>query len=111
MAGEAAPRIKVSLVYALPDRCWQATLSLAEGSTLAEAIEASGLLDAFPDLDRSSLAQAGIHGRLCPAGHRLSEGDRIEVLRPLFFDPLESRRRRARRRQRLALNSSQGTAT
>jgi len=101
MADSTASRITVSLVYALVDQSWQVTVELADGSTVAEAIAASGLHDAFPELADTEQHQVGIHGRLCSSSHRLSEGERIEILRPLQYDPLESRRRRAQHRRRL----------
>jgi putative ubiquitin-RnfH superfamily antitoxin RatB of RatAB toxin-antitoxin module len=40
-----------------------------------------------------------VYGERCDARRVLREDDRVELYRPLVFDPLESRRRRAAHRQ------------
>ncbi len=65
------------------------TLALPEGSTIADAIARSGW-DLPPDL------VAAVWGKARPASHRLCDGDRLELLRPLLVDPMEARRRRQR---------------
>ncbi|MEX0951997.1 MAG: RnfH family protein [Gammaproteobacteria bacterium] len=86
--------LHVEVVYALRDDVSCVSLTLASGSTLGQAIEASGLLQKFTgiDLDRN---RVGIFGKLYPLDHVLSDGDRVEIYRPLLVDPKESRRRRA----------------
>lgn len=79
--------MKIEVVRALPAKASVVTVQLDEGATVAEAIAASGLTGtAF-----------GIFGKSVPAGHRLRDGDRVEIYRPLKMDPKEARRRRARR--------------
>jgi putative ubiquitin-RnfH superfamily antitoxin RatB of RatAB toxin-antitoxin module len=39
--------------------------------------------------------EIGVYGRRCEADTPLCDGDRVEIYRPLNFDPMESRRRRA----------------
>lgn len=85
-----AERVRVEVAYALPQRQWLVALDLPAGATAADACEASGLathVDGEPDL--------GIHGRACAPQTPLRDGDRVELYRPLGFDPKESRRRRA----------------
>ena len=101
MAAADASRIIVEVVYALPDRCWRADLKLAPGSTLGDAIAASGVLEAFPELVVEH-CQAGVFGRLRGLGEVLAAGDRVEIYRPLTMDAKERRRLRvlaARRRK------------
>jgi putative ubiquitin-RnfH superfamily antitoxin RatB of RatAB toxin-antitoxin module len=81
-------------VYALPGRQALRELILAEGSTVADAVRASGLLEEFPEIDLS-LNRVGIYGRLAPLDAPLRDRDRVEILRPLRFDPKELRRARA----------------
>lgn len=64
-------------------------LALPEGSTIADAIASSGW-DLPPDL------VSAVWGRAREASHRLCNGDRLELLRPLRVDPMEARRRRHR---------------
>jgi len=42
----------------------------------------------------------GIFGKRVDLDHRLAEGDRVEIYRPLAMDPKEARRQRALKRKR-----------
>ena len=85
----------VAVCYALPDACFLVQLDVAAGTTIAEAIAASGVLVRFPEIDLAR-NKLGLFGKLKPADTVLRDGDRIEIYRPLQADPMESRRRRAR---------------
>ena len=89
------PKQSVSVCYALSDASFLVQLDVAPGTTIAQAIAASGVLSRFPEIDlgRNKL---GLFGKLKPADTVLRDGDRIEIYRPLQADPMESRRRRAR---------------
>jgi putative ubiquitin-RnfH superfamily antitoxin RatB of RatAB toxin-antitoxin module len=92
--------LRVHLVYASgPGQAWTQTLDLPPGSTLAQAVSASGFAQRFPGYDLACL-QAGIYGQRCEPERELADGDRVEIYRPLVFDPMESRRRRAQHRQK-----------
>jgi len=69
-------------------------LELPEGSTLWQAVQASGLLQRYPELAREP--GMGIWGRRQPADARLRDRDRVELYRPLKVDPKEARRQRYR---------------
>lgn len=99
MATDGGKVIQIQVIYALPGHIWRHTLELPAGATAQQALEASGLLQTYPEL-ADSPPPMGIHGRVCQAGQVLQEGDRLEIYRPLVFDPMESRRRRAQHRQR-----------
>lgn len=45
------PDIRVEVVYALPERQYLRTVSLVVGSTVEDAINASGLLELRQDID------------------------------------------------------------
>jgi len=93
-------RISVEVVYAAsPQQIWRRQLEVQTDATVAQALEFSGIYQAFPSL-ATHTPVVGIFGRRCALNHRLSAADRIEVYRPLVFDPMESRRRRIRHRQR-----------
>ncbi|HEX9183027.1 MAG TPA: RnfH family protein [Burkholderiales bacterium] len=64
-------------------------LALQEGATVRGALAAAGV---------RAEHGAAIYGRRVPLDTKLTDGDRVEVLRPLAADPKEARRRRARRR-------------
>ena len=82
--------MKVEVVLAWPRRFESAWLELAEGATVGEAIERSGLA-------MEGVAAIAVHGVRVERDAPLREGDRIELLRPLQADPKEARRRRAAR--------------
>ena len=88
--------IQVEVAYARPERQELIALTLAEGATVLDAINASGLLDVFPEIDLEQ-QHIGIFGRVLrdPAHHLLSAGDRVEIYRPLIIDPKEARAARA----------------
>lgn len=86
--------IKVEVVYALPERQELIALTVPDGTTLGEAIAASGIEARFPDEDLTRLP-TGIWGRRAGRDRRLADGDRVEIYRPLRMDPRESRRRLA----------------
>ena len=87
--------MRIEVVYALPDGHHIVELDLAAGATAADAVKASGIPARHPEVDLSRL---GIFGRRVAGDARLSDGDRVEIYRPLALDPKEARRRRARRR-------------
>jgi putative ubiquitin-RnfH superfamily antitoxin RatB of RatAB toxin-antitoxin module len=87
--------MKVEVVYALAGRAESVTLEVAPGTTLRQAVAASGLLERHPGLDAE---RVGIFGESRAADSAASDGDRIELYRPLLHDPKEARRRRARRK-------------
>jgi hypothetical protein len=86
--------IHVEVVYALRDEQVLIALDLPEGATVRQAIEESGLLQRFPDIDPARMS-TGIFGRLTTNDARLEDGDRVEIYRPLAVDPKNARRDRA----------------
>ena len=84
--------LSIEVVYALPGRQVLRRLTLPEGSTVADAIRASGLTGEFPGIDP---ARVGIHGKPVSLGTTLRDRDRVELYRPLQADPKEVRRVRA----------------
>jgi uncharacterized protein len=85
--------LRIEVVYALPRGEDAVALKLPPGATAADAVRASGVLQRHPgiDLERQRI---GIHGRVVKPEAPLSEGDRVEVYRPLVLGPKEARRRR-----------------
>ena len=86
--------IRVEVVYALPDRQALLSLEVPQGTTVMEAIEASGIRDRFDEIDLDE-KRLGIFGRRTTADTVLKDGDRVEIYRPLIADPKEVRRARA----------------
>jgi len=102
---ETGRAMKIEVIYARPERVWQRSVELPAGATVAQALDASGVLRCFPDFG-GTLPPVGVFGRSCPPHHVLAPGDRVEIYRPLVFDPMESRRRRIRHRERRAERES-----
>jgi len=90
-------RIRVSVVYALPDAATEIELSLPAGSTVADALQGSGLGARHPEADLARCA-TGVFGRRVARDTVLADGDRVEVYRPLIAKPGDLRLQRARRR-------------
>ena len=61
-------------------------LEIPDGSTVREAIELSGILRQFPeiDLDRQKV---GIFGKITSLGAKIQEDTRIEIYREITADP------------------------
>jgi putative ubiquitin-RnfH superfamily antitoxin RatB of RatAB toxin-antitoxin module len=71
------------------------TLQLAVGASVADALQASGLLLRH-GLDIAVL-RVGVWGRPCDLQTVLRDHDRVEIYRPLTVDPKEARRLRYQR--------------
>lgn len=86
--------MNIEVVYALPDRTELVKLDLAEGSTVMQAVENSGLLQKYPEIDVRK-NKFGIYAKLAKADSVLRDKDRVEIYRPLIADPKEVRKQRA----------------
>lgn len=91
MPAELTP---VEVAYARPDEQVIIALDVEPGTTVEEAIRASGILERFAEID---LAQnkVGIFGKLTPLNTELRPKDRVEIYRALIADPKEVRKQRA----------------
>jgi putative ubiquitin-RnfH superfamily antitoxin RatB of RatAB toxin-antitoxin module len=83
------------VVYAARDEQVVLALEVEAGASLRQAIERSGILLRFPEIDLDR-APVGIFGRVTQPGTPVRDGDRIEIYRPLAADPKEARRARSR---------------
>jgi putative ubiquitin-RnfH superfamily antitoxin RatB of RatAB toxin-antitoxin module len=93
-----AEPIHVSVVCAAPDRVFLRELRLAPGSTVADAVEQSGLYRQWPGM-RQVPPRYGVFSKPTDGTARLRDGDRVEVYRPLLVDPKQARRERANARR------------
>lgn len=78
--------MKVSVVYALPDEQVWLSVDVDHSATVLSAIQVSNILDMFPaiDLDKQKV---GIFGKSTQLDRELKEGDRVEIYRPLIWQP------------------------
>ena len=74
-------------------------LQVKSGTTVGEAINQSGILKQFPEINLG-LNKVGIFGKLARIDTVLINRDRVEIYRALFADPKEARRRRAQTAKR-----------
>lgn len=86
--------LRVSVAFAYPDRQVLLSTDLAEGATLRDAIERSGIREKVPEIDLDTM-RVGIFGKLKDLDDTVRSGDRVEIYRPLKADPKEARRARA----------------
>ena len=87
-----AATVTVDVVLARPQRQIIRRVRLPAGSTVVDALAASGLAEEFRELDSG---RVGIYGKAVRADAILRDGDRVEIYRPLQVDPKDLRRMRA----------------
>lgn len=90
------PDIAVEVVYALPEKQYLYSVKVEEGSTVEQAIIASGLLTLRSDINLQE-NKVGIFSRPVKLHDVVQRGDRVEIYRPLIADPKDLRRQRAER--------------
>jgi len=78
--------MKIGIAYALPHRQAWFDIDVSEGTTVQNAIERSGILKQFPEIDLEK-NKVGIFGKLTTLDAALNDGDRIEIYRPIICDP------------------------
>jgi hypothetical protein len=96
-----AELLQVYVCYATPSREFLHPMKVRPGTTIGHAIEQSGVLAEFPEIDLER-QPVGIYARKKPLDTVLRERDRIEIYRPLLADPKDSRRRRAAKKDAAA---------
>ncbi len=93
--------ITVEVVYGLPEKQKLIKLEVAQGTTAYQAVEQSGIVQSFPEIDLTNAKMGifsqvlGTKGLPTPDAYQLQNRDRVEIYRPLIADPKEVRRRRA----------------
>jgi len=109
-ASAEAETILVEVAYALPERQVILPVMLPAGGTIEQAIEQSGVLSEFPEIDLSQ-NKVGIFGKLSKKTAELKPGDRVEIYRPLLADPKEVRRRREAEGKRMKKGGGEADET
>ena len=89
-----AEMLNIEVCYALPTKQEMARVKLPEGASLRQALEASGLLAKYPEIDVEK-NKFGIWNKLSKLDSVLRNKDRVEIYRPLIADPKEVRKQRA----------------
>lgn len=92
-------KMRIEVAYALPDRQEIITIDVDEGCNIQSAIEKSGILQRFPEIDLT-LQKVGVFSKRRELSDLLEPGDRVEIYRPLTIDPKDLRRVRAKEKKK-----------
>ncbi|MBR7791951.1 RnfH family protein [Undibacterium sp. FT147W] len=97
-------KIQVQVCYSSGDAVSLLDVSVPLGASVRQAIDSSGILELHPELNLNlNTLKLGVYGKLKDESAVLHAGDRVEIYRPLLADPMEARRRRAQKQQKLAV--------
>ncbi|MCL2524561.1 MAG: RnfH family protein [Betaproteobacteria bacterium] len=86
--------LDIEVCYAQADKQELVRLRLPAGATVEQALQASGLLGKYPEIDLEK-NKFGIYAKLAKSDAVLRDRDRVEIYRPLLADPKAVRRQRA----------------
>jgi hypothetical protein len=86
--------IRVEVAYAREQAQALLPVQGPRGLTIAEAIERSGILQRFPEIDLDA-NKVGVFGKVAKLDTALADGDRVEIYPPLIADPKQARKARA----------------
>ena len=84
--------MNIGIAYVTPVHKVWLKMEMPDGCTVAEAIERSGILGQFPEIDLAH-QKVGIFGRITRLDAPLEEGDRVEIYRAITADPDQIERR------------------
>lgn len=104
-----AEMLNIEVCYALPNKQELISLKLPAGATVQQALEASGLLAKYPDIDLKK-NKFGIFAKLSKLDASLRDRDRVEIYRPLIADPKEVRKQRAAEGKVMKKGAGEGDA-
>lgn len=90
----AAAQLSIEVVYGTPQRQEIVNVEVDDGTSIEQAIMASGIIEEFPEIDLT-VNNVGIWNRAAKLKDIVKDLDRIEIYRPLIADPKEVRKRRA----------------
>ncbi|MBL6987558.1 MAG: RnfH family protein [Methylobacter sp.] len=85
--------MNVGVCYAEVDRQLWMRLEVPDNSTIEQAINLSGVLKLYPEINLSS-QKVGIFGKISPLDTAVKDGDRVEIYRQITVDPQTVQRRR-----------------
>ena len=78
--------MNVGIAYANKKKQVWLKLEVPDGSTVRDAIDHSGILKQFPEIDLEN-QKVGIFGKLSKLDAVIEDGARIEIYRPITADP------------------------
>ena len=88
--------INVEVAFALPDQQKIVAIQVPVGTTVYDAAVMSGIVDHFEGLQLAGTPM-GIFGKAVknPQAEKITQGQRVEIYRPLTIDPKVARASRA----------------
>jgi putative ubiquitin-RnfH superfamily antitoxin RatB of RatAB toxin-antitoxin module len=86
--------MKYEVAYGKTEEQVLLVVESSQSLTVQQAIEQSEILQRFPEIDLK-VNKIGIFGKAAKLDTVLTEGDRVEIYRPLIADPKEARKKRA----------------
>ena len=84
--------MKVSIAYSTSKKQLWLNLDVSDGTTVIDAIQQSGILKRYPEIDLET-QKIGVFGKMTKPDIALKEGDRVEIYRPITADPKTVKRR------------------
>ena len=93
----------VEVAYAIANKQSLISIEVENGTTLKEAVLASGILDTYKEIDLSK-DRVGIFSKFATLETILREKDRVEIYRPLIADPKKVRKERAAEGKSMRVN-------
>lgn len=76
----------VGVTYSEPAQQFWLNLDVPDGATVREAIERSGVLRQFPQIDLDA-QKVGVYSKVVKLDTPLRAGDRVEIYRAITCDP------------------------
>ncbi len=84
--------MQIAVAYSEPAQQLWLRIEVPEETTVQSAIEQSGILRKFPDIDLTNCS-VGIFGKVAQLDAALKPGDRVEIYRAITADPATVPRR------------------
>jgi len=78
--------MNIGVAYVTPIHKIWIRMEMPQGCSVEQAIERSGILDQFPEIDLTE-QKVGIFSRIVKLNKALEDGDRVEIYRPITVDP------------------------
>lgn len=78
--------MQIGVTYSEPAQQFWLNLDVPEGATVREAIERSGVLRQFPQIDLDA-QKVGVYSKVVKLDTPLRAGDRVEIYRAITCDP------------------------
>lgn len=85
--------MQIGIAYSEPAQQLWLRIEVPDDATVLTAIEQSGILKKFPEIDLETY-QVGIFGKLAKLEGLLKPGDRVEIYRGITADPATVPRRK-----------------